>query len=170
MKVLELIGLPVYDIATGKRVSKIKDVWITDEWLMTHVELEEPTRFTRVRHIIPWHDIKACGEDAIMIENSLAVREAEAVHIERARAFLTGPERVKDLPVVTQEGNQLGWVADVYFQPNLGNTITGLEISDGLLADLLEGRRQLDEANRHMRLGQDTVVVSDLVNPTGSHL
>lgn len=29
MKLLELIGLPVFDIGTGKQISKVKDICIT---------------------------------------------------------------------------------------------------------------------------------------------
>ena len=158
MKLLELIGLPVYEIETGKQVSKVKDFRITEQWCITHLELEGSGRKGNVISVVRWEDVTACGEDAIMIANDKAIRQTEAIHIERS--FLTGKAAMKDLPVVTTEGSQLGWVADVYFQPNMGNHITGLEISDGLLSDLLEGRRQIDGMSG-LKWGADVIVVEE---------
>ena len=157
MKVLELIGLPVYDIFTGKKVSKVKDVWITEQWMISHLELESSHRFSRKLRMIAWEHISAFGEDAAMIKSRAVIEETEQVH-EGARTFLIGPRHLKEIPVVTEEGNQLGSIADVYFRPNMGNTVTGLEITDGILSDLLEGRQQLDWTSQ-MRLGDDAVVI-----------
>lgn len=159
MKVLELIGLPVYDIRTGKKVSKVRDVWITDKWLVSHLELEHTGLYARKMPIIPWEHISACGEDAVMIKSQAVIMETEHVH-EGTRTFLYGPRRLKEMPVVTEEGNKLGLIADVYFQPNMGNTVTGLEITDGILADLLEGRQQLDWTSQ-MHLGEDAIIIEN---------
>lgn len=156
MKLLELIGLPVFDIGTGKQISKVKDICMTSEWEITHLHLVSrvPKQDMRVR----WEDVTACGDDAVMIASGEAVQMIGAALLERA--FLSGEAALKGLPVMTSEGSQLGWVADVYFQPNMGNQITGLEISDGLLADLLEGRRQIEGMSR-LKWGTDVIVVEE---------
>jgi uncharacterized protein YrrD len=158
MKLLELIGLPVYGIETGKRLTKVKDIRISNDWTITHIELEGRSRKGSPPPSVCWEEVTACGEDAIMIANDTAIRHTEAIHIERA--FLTGNGALKDLPVMTSEGSQLGWVADVYFQPNMGNQVTGLEISDGLLSDLLEGRRRIDGTSR-LKWGSDVIIFED---------
>ncbi|GJM84228.1 hypothetical protein HMSSN139_67240 [Paenibacillus sp. HMSSN-139] len=76
-----------------------------------------------------------------MIRNQQAVRKWEAEHIQNT--FLTGNGKLKELPVLTEDGIRLGHVTDVYFEHELGNTITGIEISDGFFTDLMEGRKLL---------------------------
>ncbi|UHA74306.1 PRC-barrel domain-containing protein [Paenibacillus sp. 481] len=158
MKLLELIGLPVYDIVTGKRVSKVKDIWLSEQHCITHIELEGVSRFERVIRYVAWEDVTGCGEDAIMIVDNEAVQHSAEVFHERK--FLHGGQHLKDLPVVTTEGIQVGWVADVYFQPNMGNQLISLEITDGLLSDLLEGRRRIDWTSQ-MTWGEDAIVVQE---------
>ncbi|MFL1674517.1 PRC-barrel domain-containing protein [Paenibacillus dendritiformis] len=156
MKLLELIGLPVFDIGTGKQVSKVKDICITPDWKITHLQLV--SRVRKQDMLVRWEDVTACGDDAVMITSGEAVQMKDSASLERA--FLSGEAALKGLPVMTSEGSQLGWVADVYFQPNMGNQITGLEISDGLLADLLEGRRQIEGMSR-LTWGTDVIVVEE---------
>lgn len=156
MKLLELIGLPVFDIGTGRQISKVKDIRITPEWEITHLQLV--SRVRKQDMLVQWKDVTAFGDDAVMIASGEAVQMTASASLERA--FLSGEAALKGLPVMTSEGSQLGWVADVYFQPNMGNQITGLEISDGLLADLLEGRRQIEGMSR-LKWGTDVIVVEE---------
>jgi len=157
MKLLDLIGLPVYTLKTGKRLSIVKDVIISQNWEITHFELKGRTYKGSSTLLIEWEHIIACGEDAIIIINDTVIQHMEVIAIERS--FLLGNKAIKNLPVITNEGMQLGWVVDVYFQPNMGNQITGLEISDGLLSDLLQGRRRLAEVNR-LKWGADVIMVA----------
>ncbi|MGZ9584789.1 PRC-barrel domain-containing protein [Paenibacillus marinisediminis] len=157
MKLLELIGLPVYDIETGKRLSKVRDIWLSEQWEITHLELEGRTIYSRTIPVVAWEHVVACGEETVMLKSQELVHKVKGNSTEQARTFLQGPHRIKELPVITTEGSQLGRVADVYFQPQLGNTITGLEITDGLLSDLLEGRIQFEGTGL---MGTDAIIVT----------
>ncbi|WP_028596046.1 PRC-barrel domain-containing protein [Paenibacillus assamensis] len=161
MKLLELIGLPIYDITTGQRVSKVKDIWISAQWMLTHLELEEGGMFHRQAAVIQWEQLAACGEDAVFIPSASVIERGEEIVEQQEWSFLYGSKRLKDIPLLTLEGTQLGWVADVYFQPDMGNTIVGLEITDGLISDLLEGRQRIDGTSR-MQIGEHAILLHDL--------
>jgi uncharacterized protein YrrD len=78
-------------------------------------------------------------------------------HVDAA-SLASGEHKLKGLPVITVNGRQLGFLEDVYFEEKLGRKIEGLEISDGFISDLKEGRKRLpapDEAT----IGDDAVIV-----------
>ncbi|WP_178020275.1 PRC-barrel domain-containing protein [uncultured Paenibacillus sp.] len=141
MRMQEMIGLAVYDVEHGKQVGKVVDVLLNHDWSIVGIQLENRLFWISGFKAVGWDDIVAYGEDAVMIRNQQAVRKWEAEHIQNT--FLTGNGKLKELPVLTEDGIRLGHVTDVYFEHELGNTITGIEISDGFFTDLLEGRKLL---------------------------
>nr|WP_243864300.1 PRC-barrel domain-containing protein [Paenibacillus castaneae] len=77
------------------------------------------------------------------------------------RSFYTGLVKLKDLPVVTVQGLQLGRVSDVYFYPNQGTQIIGYELTDGFVSDVMEGRKWLRAPSDPdaVLLGEDAIIV-----------
>ena len=63
--------------------------------------------------------------------------------------------------MLTEEGLMLGRVSDVYFDQELGNTIIGIEITDGFVSDLIEGRKWLP-CTSDMSIGESAVMVPSL--------
>ncbi|MEF2968920.1 PRC-barrel domain-containing protein [Paenibacillus sp. M1] len=141
MKLQEMVGLAVFDLESGKQIGKVLDILLNESWNITGIQLEGKALFTSSVKVVFWEDIVAYGEDAVMIRNQQAIRKEEAEHIEIT--FATGGGKLKELPVLTEDGTLIGHVADVYFDQELGNTITGIEISDGFISDLMEGRKVL---------------------------
>jgi len=66
---------------------------------------------------------------------------------------------------VTVDGEQLGRVSDVYFSEILGTQIVGYELTDGFIADVMEGRRWLPVPSDldSVMLGENAIIV-----PAGS--
>ncbi|AWB45673.1 photosystem reaction center subunit H [Paenibacillus sp. CAA11] len=141
MKLQEMLGLSVFDVEDGKEIGKVLDFMISEDWKILGVILEGKSIFSPHYKAVLWEDISAYGEDAVMIRNQQAVRKMEAENIQTT--FALGDGKVKELSVLTSDGVMIGHVSDVYFDHELGNTITGLEISDGFISDLVEGRRWL---------------------------
>lgn len=141
MRLQQLIGLAVYNVENGKQVGKVLDVILNEDWTISGIELEGRQMFSSSVKGVPWEEIVAYGEDAVMIRNQQAVRKWEAENIQLT--FTSGNGKLKELPVLTKDGTMIGYVADVYFEQELGNTITGIEVSDGFLSDLMEGRKLL---------------------------
>lgn len=136
-----MIGLTVYDVEHGKKVGKVVDILLDHNWSIVGIQLENRLFWNSSVKAVRWEDIVAYGEDAVMICNQQAVRKWRAENIQNT--FLTGNGKLKELPVLTEDGIRLGEVSDVYFEHELGNTITGIEISDGFFTDLMEGRKLL---------------------------
>ena len=155
-----LIGLPVIDEKTGHRTGKVLDLWFDEHWSLRGFLLKAGRWwFKRYYDVAPWESVTACGPDAVLISGAGAVRRFNAADI--GRTFHTGRIRLKDLPVVTDEGRQLGRVSDVYFQEKPGTPITGFELTDGFVSDLLEGRKRLKVPADPglVKLGEDAILV-----------
>lgn len=105
---------------------------------------------------VAWKDIVAYGEDAVMIRSKESIDKTDADHI--PCTFLLGKNKLKDLKVLTTTGTILGRISDVYFDQKLGNTIGALEISDGLVTDLIEGRKWLP-CSDEMSIGENALMV-----------
>ncbi|WP_055105161.1 PRC-barrel domain-containing protein [Paenibacillus ihumii] len=141
MRLQDMIGLSVFDVEGGKQVGKVLDVVLNEDWTISGIVLEGKAMFSSNCKVVPWEDIVAYGEDAVMIRNQQAVHRWGAENIQLT--FVSGNGKLKELPVLTEDGTMIGYVADVYFDQDLGNTITGIEISDGFISDLMEGRKIL---------------------------
>lgn len=159
MKLQEMIGLAVFDVEDGKQVGKIQDFIVNDDWQIEGIELENKGLFTNHVKIVQWQDIVAYGEDAVMIRNQQAVRKTGADDIKYT--FLLGRSKLKEMSVLTEEGLLLGRVSDVYFDQELGNTIIGIEITDGFVSDLIEGRKWLP-CTSDMSIGESAIMVPSL--------
>ncbi|WP_340031065.1 PRC-barrel domain-containing protein [Paenibacillus sp. FSL K6-1122] len=159
MKLQEMIGLAVFDVEDGKQVGKIQDFIVNDDWEIEGIELENKGLFTNHVKIVQWQDIVAYGEDAVMIRNQQAVRKTGADDIKYT--YLLGRSKLKEMSVLTEEGLLLGRVSDVYFDQELGNTIIGIEITDGFMSDLIEGRKWLP-CTSDMSIGESAIMVPSL--------
>lgn len=159
MKLQEMIGLAVFDVEDGKQVGKIQDFIVNDDWEIEGIELENKGLFTNHVKIVQWQDIVAYGEDAVMIRNQQAVRKMGADDIKYT--YLLGRSKLKEMSVLTEEGLLLGRVSDVYFDQELGNTIIGIEITDGFVSDLIEGRKWLP-CTSDMSIGESAIMVPSL--------
>ncbi|TJY43518.1 photosystem reaction center subunit H [Cohnella pontilimi] len=158
LQVQLMIGLPVL-LPSGKRVGKVKDVWLDEFWSMAGVVLDNRVWFRKAVQAVHMQDITTCGKDALLIRDRQAV---VTMHKSRLlRSFLCGAVRLKDMPVFTLSGQLLGRVSDVYFKESQGTPLVGYELTDGFLADVLEGRRRLlmPDGPDHVTMGEDAIFV-----------
>lgn len=151
----ELIGVPVIECKTGKRLGKVRDLLIDEDWHARGMMLDYKRLFSP-GHYIPWADVTTFGDDALMLRSKDSIRKFEEAG--DVSFLLGGKRRVKGMPLVTAEGVHLGRVEDVYFSKNMENMIVGFELSDGLLTDLREGRRRLPIPEGTKR-GRDIILV-----------
>ncbi|MHA0855627.1 PRC-barrel domain-containing protein [Paenibacillus sp. CMAA1364] len=156
MKLHEMIGLPVFDIEAGKKIGKVHDFIIGNGWRILGLELERKALFSNSQLTIDWDHIIAYGEDAIMIRNQQVIRKIKVQNIPYTYAL--GKNKLHDVPVLTEDGLLLGRISDVYFDQQMGNTIIGLEISDGFVTDIIEGRKWLP-CTSNMIIGEHSVIV-----------
>ncbi|KAA9007702.1 photosystem reaction center subunit H [Paenibacillus spiritus] len=156
MKMQDMIGLSVFGVEEGKVIGKIVDCILDSNWTIAGIELESKSFFGGHVKVVAWKDIVAYGEDAVMITSEEAIQKTDSDRI--PYTFLEGKNKLKDLQVVTATGTILGKVSDVYFDQKMGNTIVALEISDGLVTDLMEGRKWLP-CSEEISIGEDALLV-----------
>lgn len=156
MKLQEMVGLAVFDVEDGKQIGKVLDFLLDNNWSIIGIQLEGKAMFSSKIKVVLWEDIVAYGEDAVMIRNQQAVRKWEAENIQHS--FMAGNCKLKELPLLTEDGILIGHVTDVYFDQEMGNTITGIEVSDGLISDLMEGRKVLPFTPEMIK-GENAIIV-----------
>lgn len=158
LRLQSLLGLPVLQ-QNGKKAGEVKDVWLDEFWCLAGVALESRLWSGKRARLIHWQDIVYAGEDALLIRNGQSVVKMDKSRI--LRAFLGGIVRLKDKPVYTVNGLQLGRISDVYFKADSETTLIGFELTDGFLADVLEGRRRLmlPDGPEQIAIGEDAIMV-----------
>jgi uncharacterized protein YrrD len=163
IRLQHMIGLPVIETDSGKHLGHVKDAWFNEHWQLVGIILDAGRRFFKAMKAVFWRDVLICGEDAVLVINANVVRSSKASDIQRS--FHTGTIRLKDLPIVTVDGEQLGRISDVYFDELQGTQIVGYELTDGFIADILEGRKWLPAPlePESVMLGEDVIIV-----PAGS--
>jgi uncharacterized protein YrrD len=158
LQIQSILGLPVL-LSNGTAAGKVKDVWFDEFWSMAGVVLDTRVWAKKFVKGIRSQDVMTWGDDALMIRSRQSIRLMDKSEL--LRAFLGGVVRLKDMPVYTVNGHELGRVADVYFKESEGTPLIGYELTDGFLADVLEGRRRLllPEGPEKITLGEDAILV-----------
>lgn len=159
IKLQQLIGLPVIVIHSGKLVGTVKDAWFDEHWQLKGLILDSAKWFASSVKIVAWENVLTCGEDTVIISSEDVIIRMKPMQL--LRSFYTGVVKLKDLPVMTVQGLQLGRVSDVYFYPFQGTQIVGYELTDGFVSDLMEGRKWLKAPSDPdtVLLGEDAIIV-----------
>jgi uncharacterized protein YrrD len=158
LQIQKLLGLPVLTMK-GTKAGTVKDFWFDEFWSVSGIVLDKRSWGRKAYKAVRWKDIAVCGEDALIIRDKKAV-----VTIDKSqflRGFLGGAVRLKDIPVYTVEGQELGRVSDVYFKETEGTPVIGCELTDGFLTDVLEGRRRLlmPDGLGQVTMGENAILV-----------
>lgn len=153
-KASDVIGLPVLDLQAGQERGVVRDVLFDEDLAFQGLLVEVKAMFRRGR-FIPADLIHSIGDDYVTISDEETLLPLDgAEHFNGVKA---GPVRMIGKPIITANGHRLGQVEDVYFQTEFG-TIIGYEVSDGLLSDLMEGRKAIKHMDRTM-VGEDAVIL-----------
>lgn len=154
-KAQDTIGLPVMELESGKILGKVYDLFLNIDQELKGIAIDSKRWFSSVRYIA-WEDVVGFGDDAVTIQSSLVLRlvQEEFEWI----SYMNGARKLKDRPVMTPNGNQIGCITDVYFDTDLGTKVIGLELTDGFISDLKDGRKWLRLPDQVM-IGEDAVIV-----------
>lgn len=155
LKALDMIGLPVMEVETGKQLGAVQDLLLNRQNQLKGVLIENKNWFSAVRYV-PWKELIAVGDDAITVASKNVLLEWD----EQSQLMLLkkGESPWLDLPVLTVNGKQLGRIQDVYFDGKLDKQIVGYELTDGLVSDLTEGRKWLPAPDK-IKKGAEAVFV-----------
>ncbi|WP_062049922.1 PRC-barrel domain-containing protein [Bacillus sp. JCM 19034] len=128
-------GFPVLVKSTGQECGHITDLVYKNGKIIGL--LIDPKGLLARQRFLAVSDVDSFGPDAIMIESAEQLKPFEKTD---SLLLKHGKERLQGIALLTNEGEKLGLMEDVYFHEEVG-TIVGYEVTDGLIADLMEGRK-----------------------------
>ncbi len=132
-----LMGLPIISCSNGEELGRVVD-GLFDGKMVAGLSIKQPKWFTH-HMFLPISAILEAGQAAIMVANPSALQRVAEKH-KQLYPICTSRRRFKGKPLLSNEGDILGLVEDVYFCVEMG-TIIGYEVTDGWLVDLKEGRK-----------------------------
>lgn len=118
-----LTGHPVVTLG-GDDVGEVKDVVLgLDEHALVGFTLRKRTRLGGpLRQRLPWENVRAIGDSAVMIDHVAALVEHPLVDD-------SAVDEVLDIDVLTDTGDRLGRLTDVIVQTGQPATVVGFEIA-----------------------------------------
>ncbi|MFE5323313.1 PRC-barrel domain-containing protein [Paenibacillus sp. NPDC056579] len=158
----DVIGLPIFCVQSGKQLGTAKDILLGEGWQVEAVLLETKHWFA-TPSCIKWKDVIALGDDAITIEDEEVLCPLE--DNPGYTSLCNGDRKLKGMPVLTVNGQQLGIVDDVYLDQNKGKKVIGYELTEGFISDLKEGRKWLPLPEK-VTVGKDAIIVPVHCNDT----
>ena len=151
-----VIGQDIYSVSAGIRVESVKDLVLEDGDDGIIALLVSQGGLLGTSRIVPFASVVRFGPAAVLIDDADSVIPAASdPHVAE---ILDRKGSVLGTRVVTEEGEDLGRIADMYFDETSGR-ITGYEVSGGLLGDVMRGTSYLPF--EHIRvIGRDAVIAS----------
>ena len=151
----DLIGKVIVAYDTGRKIARVKDLMFDqDSNQLVALLVEEAGLFSGAR-VLPFQNIKAVGQDAIITITESAI--VPASKFAEANAILKGDNVIRGTQILTTDGRNLGRMVDLYFDEFTG-TVEGYEASGGLFADAYSGRSFVP-ALQTLNIGEDVSFV-----------
>lgn len=150
-----IIGKDILSLEDGSRLQNVTDL-ITDPAGQRLVALvvDEGGLMSSAR-VVPIEAVSAFGKDAVVIQGAgavIATSENDAL-----RAIVDDDEKILGKKVFTTNGEDLGSVADIYFDETTG-AVVGYELSSGLLGNAATGPSYL-ATDEITTIGTDVIYV-----------
>ncbi|HEY4551706.1 MAG TPA: PRC-barrel domain-containing protein [Bacillaceae bacterium] len=148
-----LKGMPAVD-HTGEQLGIVCDLCIAEDGSVTDFLLQAPGLLGK-KYRLSVRNVAAFGKQHILLhdKNDLArYREQESEHT------MTHSQPLAKKYAISQHGEQLGLLDDVYFLEETG-TIVGYELTDGFFSDISQGKRVI-RTPHPPRIGKDAIIVS----------
>jgi len=152
-----VIGQPVYSLSDGTKVDSVKDLILEEGEDGVVALLVSEGGLLGTSTVVPFSAVARFGPSAVMIDDRASAVPAASdprVHeILERRGTLLGSR------VITDGGEELGTIADLYFDETSGR-ISGYEVSGGFLGDATRGSSYLPFTDIRT-IGTDVVIATD---------
>lgn len=143
----DLVGLPVVNLLSGEVVGEIDHV----HWRAPTGEIAGITvrgNYASGSQYFLFNEVDRVGQDAVFVRNATEPRRQPS----------GAPRSLNGLPVYDQYGTELGSVDDLILDVVNGKVL-GLNVTGGLLRDLVQGRQFIPW--QAAQLGKDAIIVDD---------
>ena len=158
----EVLNLPVICADSGKKAGTVKDILFDLESREVKALLLEHTGLAPGKRVIFLNELLSLGSDAAIVDSACFVSNMNRKAFTAAfgdRGTLFGGDKGSLLGhrVYSKAGVELGIVKDVIFDFQSGK-IEAFEISDGVLQDIIQGRKLLPLFGK-VELGEEFAIV-----------
>lgn len=134
-----VIGLPVICSNNGKKVGNVKDLIFCPRNKEVRAFLLNGRSYDVAKKVVFLESVLNIGRDVIIIDENSNVISMKKPDYEK-NFYDEG--KILGLNVYSKSGQELGTVKDILFDQETG-MVEGVEISDGLIQDLVQGRNIL---------------------------
>ena len=155
----EMIGRSVMTIDGGVQLNKVQDLVFDHDANQVLALLVDEGGWFRSAKVVPFEMVKSIGDDAVMVQDESDVISAR--DDSRIAELLDSKTGIIGTKLLTEEGRDLGKIADVYFEERSGKVV-GYEATGGLFSDLSSGRTFVP-APESIIIGDDAAIVPESV-------
>lgn len=153
-KYSEVIGLPVICIDNGRKLGIVEEViFCPKRKKVLGLLLERKSCHVRKKLLLA-RDIYEMGKDAVIVADCSCLTDMKKAALLNE---LGDKGSVLGLRIFTRSGEDIGVVKDVLFDYQSGS-IEGVEVSDGLLQDIITGRNILPLFGK-VEFGEENILV-----------
>ncbi|MDP8904842.1 MAG: PRC-barrel domain-containing protein [Chloroflexota bacterium] len=149
------MGQSIVSFAEGRVVDTVKDLLISETNDSIVALLVDEGGLLSSSRVVPLEAVDSFGRDAVVIRDAQAVTTASADP--EVKAILNRKEQLLGKRVLTDQGDAMGSISDMYFDEKNGQ-ILGFEVSGGLLGDVARGTSYL-AVEEIERMGPDVIFV-----------
>ena len=155
-KLRNLFGLPVLITGTGAQIGEVKEVILDlEQAAVRGIVLAGANWFTNDQGVV-FEDVFRIGRDALMLRATYAVQELTPAMMPGTVYYLCD---LLDKQIYTDTGVSFGILVDALYDSTTGE-IKAYEISDGLITDLLYGRKIMPLPQAQV-VGQERLIIPD---------
>ncbi|MBU8905533.1 PRC-barrel domain-containing protein [Desertibacillus haloalkaliphilus] len=147
----------VFDIDTGTELGKVEDLLFNEKGVVVGLVMDKKGWLNRDL-FVPIDAVTSLSHDVIMVDGQKGQLEPIQKSHESLYSVTQGKNKILGKTLMTTEGEKLGLVEDVYFMEEMG-IIVGYEVTEGLLADIKEGRKVI-RTNEPLTIGEDILVIN----------
>lgn len=155
LKGKEVIGRKVITLDNGEQVDTVHDLVFDYQANEVLALLVDEGGWFRAARVVPFENIRSIGEDAVMIGSADQVVSTR--DDSRIAELLDTKTGLIGLNLLTEDGEDLGRIADVYFDDHTGKVL-GYEATGGLFSDMSNGRTFVPAPER-VNIGTDAAIV-----------
>jgi len=157
----QLLHLPVFSLEEGRQIGKVKGLVIDPGKKAVVALIIEEKGWLKEQKFIPFSQIRSAGEDAITVERNNSLQRGatlpEVLKLTRDKVDVLGTR------IVLENGTILGQVDEFYIDLQTGE-IVGLEFSEGIFNNVMQGRAYLDATFIRTLGRQVTICTDDCLN------
>ncbi len=150
-----VVGQAVVSFEEGRRIDTVKDLLISESNDAIIALLVDEGGLLSSSRVVSIDSVRSFGRDAVVIGDATSV--VSASEDREVRSIIERKDKLLGKRVVTDTGDVMGSVSDVYFEEGSGR-ILGFEVSGGMLGDMARGTSFL-AVEEIERLGPDVIFV-----------